>query len=336
MKLRDEDKRWLTGEIADQSKKAVDALVNSLRPHGWRKAAFLLRELGPIAAIIGIVVALLGITLSAVYYSVANVKEETKFRTTTEQALNGIRGEITAIRGDLAKISISAHAALPLKEFETTLPDLASTVTTLRLQDLKVSPKVIEDLGHKLASTETNVPGYWPASSALVSYKSQISTTDFANLMQSNLPRCADHDPIPMQITEVKNQPNGQQTMTVSSAFYDNCRFTLDSPEDDAKVNAILLNEAAILTFRHCLILYRGGVINLIVAFHGRPVALIAEGHSPVYARVESPQTIMFENCLFDFQLSKAPTMAGQQLLQTLLVESNIANLKFHSPSTHS
>jgi hypothetical protein len=48
MKLRDDDKKWIKKEIEEQIQAALAHIIDSLKPHGWRKAASVVRELGPL------------------------------------------------------------------------------------------------------------------------------------------------------------------------------------------------------------------------------------------------------------------------------------------------
>jgi len=59
----------LETKIAELSK-----TVEGLTPRGWRKAIRSLRELGPLAAIIAVFVALLGITLGSIYQSFGHIQ----------------------------------------------------------------------------------------------------------------------------------------------------------------------------------------------------------------------------------------------------------------------
>src|ERR1700724_1417101 len=89
-KPRNEHREWVQAEI----KRAI----SSLNPHGWKKAIFILRELGPLATIIGILIALLAITLGAIYQSFAHIKEETEFRTHTEDRLKSLESIVVSFR----------------------------------------------------------------------------------------------------------------------------------------------------------------------------------------------------------------------------------------------
>ena len=89
--MNDKDKLWLKGQITEAETRIgnlvserVRAAVESFKPKGWKKAIAVLRELGPLVAIIGVFVAMLGITLGAVYQAISHVKEETEFRTNTK------------------------------------------------------------------------------------------------------------------------------------------------------------------------------------------------------------------------------------------------------------
>jgi hypothetical protein len=335
MKLRPEDKKWLSDEIGVQVKHGIAEAVDEFKPHGWKKAAFWIRQLGPIATSIAIIVTLLGITLSSLYYSFSNVREETKFRTTTEDALKSIKSDIADIRGNLGKQSVINHAALPLSEFKATLPDLRSAIATVKEQDVKVAPNVISDLQQKLL-TAKDAPDFWPTAAQFINYRSQLAISDFQDLQRPTLPDCTDHDPSP---TKVETISKDRHQFTVRSGYYDNCRLTLDSPQDDAKINSILESTAFMLTFRHCVVVYRGGEINLIVAFNNRPLTLFPIGH-PESAFTTAPftgRTLFFENCLFEIELDGQPPLPGQQFTQNLLA-TNGTKIGFtvSKASTHS
>lgn len=146
MSLRNEDKEWINSAIRDA--------VSSLRPHGWRKAVFVLRELGPLAATVAIVVALLGITLGAVYQSTAHVKEETAFRTNTIDRLGGIEGTLKVLQAQIAVAKYSTATPQELKEHHY---ELASVKTTL-------------------ASVPRNTPNFWPITFQVINLLSQATS----------------------------------------------------------------------------------------------------------------------------------------------------------------
>jgi hypothetical protein len=94
MKLRDDDKDWLQNEIASQ----IEASVDEFRPHGWRRIAHWSREWGISGALITAFIALLAVTLGALYQSFAHVKEETEFRTQTIDHFKELDRDLLAIQ----------------------------------------------------------------------------------------------------------------------------------------------------------------------------------------------------------------------------------------------
>ena len=45
----------------------------------------------------------------------------------------------------------------------------------------------------------------------------------------------------------------------ISNAYYENCRFTIDSPVDDERISQLVRTHYPVIEFRYCLIVYRGG-----------------------------------------------------------------------------
>ena len=97
--------------------------------------------------------------------------------------------------------------------------------------------------------------------------------------------------------------------------------MTLDSTTDMAKINWLILHEAPFLTFRHCLIVYRGGPLNLIVELKSFPM-MVQVGKRPPTVQTFSGRTLRFENCRFDFAFSSPPPQEGQHFTSQLLAQS--------------
>jgi hypothetical protein len=220
-----------------------------------------------------------------------------------------MRGDIDTIKGDLAKQALTNHASLPLSDFKATLPDLGSAIATAKQQGAKVAPGVLNDLQQRLVAAE-GAPGFWPTAAEFISYRSSSAVP----ALGVNVPDCTDREPTPMKITAVPTPT----TASVSSSTYENCRLTLDSAKDNAKINFLITHTAPFLTFEHCLIVYRAGSINLIVALNKFPLA-VRVGDRPKQVVPFSGNTLHFENCIFDFSLSPAPPQQGQQITELLL-----------------
>jgi hypothetical protein len=162
MRLREDDRKWISDEITRQVGRGIGAAVEEFKPHGLAKAVFILRQLGPIATIIAVFVAV--IAIAATQFNLANTRlaKQASFETKTDKRLDDIEGTLKEIQGDLAKQSIISHASLPLSDFKATLPDLSSAITTVQKQNLALSPMVIDDLRQKFVAVDTTTPGYWP------------------------------------------------------------------------------------------------------------------------------------------------------------------------------
>ena len=76
------------------------------------------------------------------------------------------------------------------------------------------------------------------------------------------------------------------------------------------------------LTFKHCLVVYRGGAINLILSWKNRPVKGGVPGKQITEGAASVPNTLGFEDCLFDFSFQGVPPPNGQQIAEDLLAQN--------------
>ncbi len=281
------------------------------------------------AAILTIPVALLGIALTQYHQANSRLAEEATFRANTKNDLEKITKNIEQLTGDLAKLRFARHASLPLAEFKATLPDLKTAVITLRQLNLTVSSQNIEDVGQRLSKTESGTPSFWPAAAEFISYRSETRVSP-----SENLPECTDKDPVPQKILAV-NVPTKLTSKMLgfkplkshgyrdefAPPYYENCRFTLDSPKANEKVNSILQNIFTFLRFSHCLVVYRGGPVNLVVAFKNRPTQIKINGKPASNIFNVNGDTLVFENCQFDFAIGNQPPQPVQEFTRNLLAK---------------
>jgi hypothetical protein len=158
MKLGENDKKWLRGEV----KTAVAEAIGEFRPNGWQRVADFIREWGIAGTIITVFVALFGIAAGAIYQATARVAKEAAFEANTLRDLKQIRDDINAIRGDQARQSLINHASLPLSDFKTSLPQVGSALSIVEQENAAVPTSVIEGLRVKLQQTDPSAPDYWP------------------------------------------------------------------------------------------------------------------------------------------------------------------------------
>ena len=83
-------------------------------------------------------------------------------------------------------------------------------------------------------------------------------------------------------ISDLLKETDKNKTHMVS-AVYQDCRFTLDSPEKTARIPNLGHLRSFVLTFRHSQIVYRGGEIKLLTP-NPRPTAIT--GKSNVRRRI--------------------------------------------------
>jgi hypothetical protein len=165
MKLRDEDKEWLREEISGQLTDAIE----EFRPHGWQKLAHWAREWGIAGAIITTIVALVGITVGALYQSFSHVEKETEFRTKTTDHLVEIDKELLVLR-------ISLSSAQPTKSQNQTA--VKQLLADARERSISISPAVIQEAGATFVQAGLSDPGAWDVAMHLLNYKSFLTSID--------------------------------------------------------------------------------------------------------------------------------------------------------------
>ena len=318
MKLRDDDKTWLSKEISDQIGQAIAKEIANLRPHGARRVALWLRDWGLVATVVTIPFVLLGLLITVSIFAASLMTKNVTFQTHTEDRLAAIEAAIGGMRGDLAKQSLVNHASMPLSYFKATLPDLSSAIAIAKQQKAKITPVVIDDLQKKLLASE-DAPAYWPAVSEFINYRSvTLAARDTADLEHGNLPNCTDHDPSPMQVISVPNP----HTLKAKIAFYENCQVRLDSPRDDEILNEKLMKQSTFIEFRHCLIVYNGGDVDILFYRPEGTGTRIVNKSGRLNAVTSTKITgsvFQFTDCVFKFSVSNTPPIRGQQMTAALL-----------------
>lgn len=165
MSLRTDDKAWIDGRIADA--------MGATRPHGWRKLFFVLREIGPIGASIAMVIALVGITLGALYQSFSHLGEETKFRTHTEDRLTTIEADIKSINAALDAIRLTQLSQNPANSQNA--KQATVLLADARAKHIKLDTSVVEDSGNRFIAAATQNDASWSAANQSVSYRSFLN-----------------------------------------------------------------------------------------------------------------------------------------------------------------
>jgi hypothetical protein len=245
-------------------------------------------------------------------------------------ALYGINGNLSnleGLNGRVAKIELNGEAALPQEEFQETLPTLKTSFKIATEQKIKLPIATVDAIRSKLQIAGPSSPDYWATISAFINYRSAVLTTsNFADLARKDLRNCLDSLPTPGKVLSV-DKSKGQ--FTTSMSHYDNCRLTLDSPHDNAVLNEII-KKFTMIVFMHCLIVYDGGPINVILAVKDYP-AVLHDMQDPTL-RINIPpvtgKTLYFDDCLIDIRLTGQPKQPGPQLTQTLLAQNDLSGIE--------
>ena len=156
MKLRADDKLWISQEIAGQVQQIVDALT----PRGWRKLVKLLREIGPIIGTASFIIALLGLTGAGWYYAFSRVDKQARFEEKTSGRLDSVEKRLGGIENNL-KI-------LPAQI-------VASKLTPLPPKELKQHKQELLQVKNNLSTVPADTPTLWPAAFQIITLTSQAT-----------------------------------------------------------------------------------------------------------------------------------------------------------------
>jgi hypothetical protein len=288
MPLNDADRAWVKQEIQ-----------TAQRRHGLGKFTGFLKDWSGFGAFVAV---LLLISTQWTAY--------VEFRTNTQDRL-------TTIEKNLTQLALQKHASLSQESFEKSLGNLKEVVGMARKENLKVSPDVVESLQSKLADTRESTRDFWPTAASFVSYRS-FALTNQAIRTSSSLPNCRDTTPKIGTFTQPATSGGVRLSVEAKLLFYEDCRVTLDSPEDGDKLSS-LLREYAKITFNRCLVVYHGGPIKFTLARQDYVVDSARGKNGGGITLSTSGETLSFVDCLFDFSFTDAPSPEGQQLTKLIL-----------------
>lgn len=282
---------------------------------GWitRNKAF-----SSIALIVGLIIAALQLWYPA--YS-EHVNEDFKLRVDgridarlidLRKDLSDVKGSVTEMKAtldtlkpfiqDLVQRQMNKAAQMPTSELQDNLSQIKNVVEVARREKVQVKIKTVQTIEEKLRSLPSRTDQFWQLSADLISYRSLFGRPDYLSTWKPSLPRCADFEPHPSTLAEGIGP--GEQTIKVNPAYYENCRVQLDSAEENEKITNYAKRYVG-LTFKHCLVVYRGGPVNI---------------HLGLGA-------LTFENCLLDLSVYGTPPVSGQKVTEFLLAK-NIESFK--------
>jgi hypothetical protein len=232
MPFSQENQEWIMAKIQE-----------ALRPNGWKRFANWLRYWGLIGVAVTAFLALIAIAITLGISALSGRTQEATFRGSTEQwqkTTEDIESGIKEIREQLTSQSLAAYASLPLRDFKATLPDLRSSVAAARQQNVKVPPKVVDDLAQKMTAIDTNAPQFWPLAASLISYRASLLVGGSGNWTLTSFPPCNG----PVDLDRAVGMPQARLTE-------DSCYAELDGKKI-SRWDCI-----------RCLVKYSGGPVSL-------------------------------------------------------------------------
>ena len=177
MPLRNDDKTWVRGEIDTAIREAID----SFAPHGWRRLTHWLKEWGITGAVITSFIAMLGITIGALIQSFAHIKDETQFRTRTEDRLDkiehdrlaNIENRLQRIEDNLLALRASMAAIDPndkrnQQEVKNIFEDAEKT-------SIHLPENIVQDIGGKFLDASTKNNQIWPVVEDVLAYRTFLN-----------------------------------------------------------------------------------------------------------------------------------------------------------------
>jgi hypothetical protein len=234
--------------------------------------------------------------------------------------IGDLKVRVGEIRGMLAVMNLRHNASLSKEEFQATLPELKSSVEIARQEGVKLPSQVMLNLQRRFAEASQSAAAFWPAVSEFISYRSfNVSSAGTRELASTRLPNCRDIPLPPQKITKVIDQ----QHLEGSQPAWENCRVTLDSPDDAKRINTVLLTQLVRVVFKHCLVTYNGGPIGLIFYVPDSAGTTFMTESGPVVRtslRI-SGQAVQFYDCLFEFSATIVPPLSGRKMTAALLTQ---------------
>jgi len=275
MALNNED--WKN--ISKKIDAAIKQAIADLRPTGRAHAVLKLRQIGTLANIIAIFVTMFGITLSAVYVSVAHSKEETQFRTRTDDRLTAIEVSILTLRTARA----ADNPLNPKNQAEA-----KSILAVARKSAIPLPASAIQEAGERFIDVARENLKAWDVATEFVNYRSASTAwhDDVTKALRTKgYPWCFSKLPEDPGIS----MSSDRKTLTFHGPMvYESCVMQLDDPGSAFQLRAV----PGGLIFKRCLIKYSGGEV-------------VVPGQ--------------YDTCVFELSPRKLPSVGGTMLAKAIL-----------------
>ena len=140
--------------------------VALLRPHGWKKALYILREWTVLGVTATIIVALLALALTQWNAANSRLAAEASFRTHTEDKLALIEASVLALRATRA-------SATPTDRKSQT--DAREILATAKKDSLRLPVTLVQETGSSFIRASLNDVRAWDVALEFVAYRSSLN-----------------------------------------------------------------------------------------------------------------------------------------------------------------
>jgi hypothetical protein len=163
-------------EIAQEVKNQLALAIESLKPKGIKKVLYWAREWGLSSVLVMGPLALVTITVGALYYSFSAVRENSEFRAHTSDRLDRIEGQLRLLLAPQAPSAVLKEIGeLGQKAFSMSLPALRK-VSEQPVSAVKPEPATLREVTSRLRFADESSPDYWPAVLQFIQFASSAMT----------------------------------------------------------------------------------------------------------------------------------------------------------------
>lgn len=167
MALRNDDRAWVNAEI--------NTALASLKPSGWKKLSYWLREWGVVGITVSVILALLGLLVTVSIYAAEGIVKNAEFRTHTEDRLTDIEARLDKITGTLSTISLTLLTNKPISP--QSVSEAKKLLNAAISSKIEIDASAISSAGTKLVAASQAVPSAWDTALEFASYKSSLNAS---------------------------------------------------------------------------------------------------------------------------------------------------------------
>jgi hypothetical protein len=300
MKLRDDDKDWIAGEISRQISESLD----QFKPKGWLKVTRWLREWGVVATAISVPLVLLGLLITVAIFASSGMTKNAAFQTRTEDRLTLIEGSLKNIDANFKTIALKRFSDGPVNS--QSIAEAKGIIDQAISRRIPIDKQVVEKSGLKLVDASAKAPDAWPVALRFLTYKSTLnfSTLQVLPKPQNNLvTKYAAVIPEGQTAPEFKvagQVPIQQAAQLITQGKNLNSGNALGNQYIFATGGGITLDDTQLrnVVFIGVHIVYGGGVLTM--------------------------NNVYFVNCVFDIK----PQPDGQEFAKALLAQPSSVSFK--------